>query len=120
VKKGSSVEHYAVLGVAQAASQAEVKQAYRQLALKHHPDKAPKPELRDIAESLFKHVSASYAVLSDVAGGECKPMPVHPICPYPHSASLAMSCALYSEQPLDRRSPSSSFSMRLYEHSRSR
>ena len=45
VRKGSSVDHYAVLGVSQSASQAKVKQAYRQLALKHHPDKAPKAEL---------------------------------------------------------------------------
>ena len=67
VKKGSSIDHYAVLGLGQAASQVEVKQAYRQLALKHHPDKAPKPELRDVAESLFKHVAQAYAVLSDVA-----------------------------------------------------
>ena len=67
VKKGSSIDHYAVLGLGQAASQAEVKQAYRQLALKHHPDKAAsKPELKDAAESLFKHVAQAYAVLSDV------------------------------------------------------
>ena len=65
VRKGSSVDHYAVLGVSQSASQAKVKQAYRQLALKHHPDKAPKAELRDAAEGLFKAVAQAYAVLSD-------------------------------------------------------
>ena len=67
VKKGSNIDHYAVLGLSQAASQAEVKQAYRQLALKHHPDKAPKAELRNVAESLFKNIAQAYAVLSDVA-----------------------------------------------------
>ena len=67
VRKGSSVDHYAVLGVPQSASQAKVKQAYRQLALKHHPDKAPKAELRDAAEGLFKHVAQAYAVLSDAS-----------------------------------------------------
>jgi hypothetical protein len=67
VKKGAVLDHYAVLGLAQSASGAEVKQAYRQLALKHHPDKAPKPELRDVAEGLFKHIAQAYAVLSDVS-----------------------------------------------------
>ena len=67
VRKGSSVDHYAVLGVSQSASQAEVKQAYRQLALKHHPDKAPKAELRETAEGLFKAVAQAYAVLSDAS-----------------------------------------------------
>ena len=64
-RRGQSADHYAVLGVGKRASAAEVKQAYRQLALKHHPDKAPKPELRETAEALFKHVARAYAVLSD-------------------------------------------------------
>jgi tetratricopeptide (TPR) repeat protein len=66
VRKGSTVDHYAVLGLEPAASTAAVKQSYRQLALKHHPDKASKSELRDVAEALFKHVAAAYTVLSDV------------------------------------------------------
>ena len=47
------------------ASGSEIKQAYRQLALKMHPDKAPKPELRSAAEAMFKHVAQAYATLSD-------------------------------------------------------
>ena len=65
VKKGASADHYAVLGLHAQATPAEVKTAYRQLALKHHPDKAPKPALRPVAESLFKHVAQAYATLSD-------------------------------------------------------
>ena len=61
VKKGTTCDHYAVLGVGHEASGSEIKQAYRQLALKMHPDKAPKPELRSAAEAMFKHVAQAYA-----------------------------------------------------------
>ena len=61
-------DHYAVLGVQSSATAAEIKQAYRKLALRHHPDKAPAaPPLRAAAEALFKHVAQAYAVLSDAA-----------------------------------------------------
>ena len=67
-QKGSSIDHYAVLGVQSSATAAEIKQAYRKLALRHHPDKAPaEPPLRAAAEALFKHVAQAYAVLSDAA-----------------------------------------------------
>ena len=65
VKKGTTCDHYAVLGLGHEASGSEIKQAYRQLALKMHPDKAPKPELRSQAEAMFKHVAQAYATLSD-------------------------------------------------------
>ena len=38
VKKGTTCDHYAVLGLGHEASGSEIKQAYRQLALKMHPD----------------------------------------------------------------------------------
>ena len=68
VQKGSGVDHYAVLGLNAAATAAEIKQAYRKLALRLHPDKAPAaPPLRAAAEALFKHVAQAYATLSDAA-----------------------------------------------------
>lgn len=50
--------YYGLLGVSRSATDAEIKKAYRKLAMKHHPDRGGDPEL-------FKQVAEAYAVLSD-------------------------------------------------------
>jgi molecular chaperone DnaJ len=56
------VDYYELLGVRPNATTDEIKSAYRQLALKYHPDRNPGDRL---AEEEFKKVSEAYQVLSD-------------------------------------------------------
>jgi len=52
---------YEILGVPKNSSLDEIKNAYRRLALKFHPDRNKSPE----AEEKFKEISEAYAILSD-------------------------------------------------------
>ena len=68
VKNGcTSCEHYSVLGLHSRATKADVTKAYKSLALKFHPDKAPSDAVRPASEALFKRVAEAYAVLKDTA-----------------------------------------------------
>jgi len=54
-------DYYSVLGVAKKASEDDIKQAYRRLARKYHPDVSKE----DKAEDKFKNVQEAYEVLKD-------------------------------------------------------
>jgi molecular chaperone DnaJ len=54
-------EFYALLGVARDATEADIKKAYRKLAMEYHPDRNPAPE----AEVRFKEITEAYEVLRD-------------------------------------------------------
>jgi len=55
-------DYYAILGVSRSADEKEIKQAYRKLARKYHPDVNPKDKT---AEAKFKEISEAYEVLGN-------------------------------------------------------
>jgi curved DNA-binding protein len=57
-----ATDYYKTLGVDKSASDAEVKKAYRKLAMKYHPDHTKGDKA---SEEKFKKISEAYAVLSD-------------------------------------------------------
>lgn len=60
----TKADYYQVLGVEKTASEAEIKKAFRRMAMKYHPDKNQGDK---VAEEKFKEVQEAYEVLSDAS-----------------------------------------------------
>ena len=55
-------DYYQILGITKGANEADIKKAYRKLALEHHPDRNKGDKT---SEEKFKEVTKAYEVLSD-------------------------------------------------------
>lgn len=65
-KKAKKKDYYKILNVEKGADDKTIKKAYRELAMKWHPDKnSGSEEERTHAERQFKDVSEAYHILSD-------------------------------------------------------
>jgi len=60
----SKRDYYEILGISKSASADEIKKAYRNLALKYHPDRVTADKKKE-AEERFKEISEAYEVLMD-------------------------------------------------------
>ncbi|WP_371378995.1 DnaJ C-terminal domain-containing protein [Sporomusa aerivorans] len=58
------VDYYEILGIVKTATEKEIKQAYRKLARKHHPD-LHQGDAKKQAEEKFKQINEAYEVLGD-------------------------------------------------------
>jgi molecular chaperone DnaJ len=57
-------DYYEILGLSRGASEADLKKAYRRMAMKHHPDRASGDDKKN-AEHKFKEINEAYQILSD-------------------------------------------------------
>lgn len=64
LKRSKEKDYYKILGISRRADSKVIKKAYRELALKWHPDKHQEAE-KEAAEKQFQLVAESYEVLSD-------------------------------------------------------
>jgi DnaJ-class molecular chaperone len=58
-------DYYQILGIPENSSQEDIKNAFRKLAFKYHPDKNPGNEKQ--AEEKFKEINEAFSVLSDAS-----------------------------------------------------
>ena len=69
----SKRDYYEVLGVTKGSQEAEIKKAYKRLAMKHHPDR--NKDDKEAAEKKFKEIQEAYSVLSDEAESPALSLP---------------------------------------------
>ena len=55
-------DHYQILGLSQTATAAQIRTAFKRLAMQYHPDRNPG---NPMAEEIFKQVNEAYHILSD-------------------------------------------------------
>ena len=65
LKQAKHVDYYEILGVSKQASISEIKEAYRSMVRKWHPDRYPDKEQKKKAEAMMKKINTAYEILTD-------------------------------------------------------
>jgi curved DNA-binding protein CbpA len=103
--RGAEPDPYAVLGVPRNASEREIREAYRALVARYHPDRHQDNPLKDLASEKLAEVNRAYATLSNASRrsafdaaprtGRAPPAPgVPPVNPFRFSKLAALLLVL--------------------------
>ena len=63
---------YEILGVSESASDEEIKEAYRKLAKKYHPDRYIDDGLKEMATEKMQQINEAYDAIKDIRAGKGK------------------------------------------------
>jgi len=85
-------DYYEILGISRSASSEEIKKAYRQAALKYHPDRNPGNKE---SEEKFKEAAEAYSVLIDPEKGSFMIVMAIRVCRARAIRALAVSIRLF-------------------------
>ena len=64
------IDPYKVLGISPSATNEEVKNAYRELAKKYHPDNYVGSPMADVAEEKMKEINEAYDTILEIRAGK--------------------------------------------------
>eukprot|EP00817_Percolomonadidae_sp_ATCC50343_P005763 CAMPEP_0117426582 /NCGR_PEP_ID=MMETSP0758-20121206/6649_1 /TAXON_ID=63605 /ORGANISM="Percolomonas cosmopolitus, Strain AE-1 (ATCC 50343)" /LENGTH=356 /DNA_ID=CAMNT_0005211801 /DNA_START=405 /DNA_END=1475 /DNA_ORIENTATION=- len=64
-RMASRKDYYKILGVSRSATKRDIKNAFRKLTRKHHPDRVQDPEKKKKAEKKFQEINEAYELLKD-------------------------------------------------------
>ena len=92
---------YKVLGVSPSATDEQIKDAYRQLARKYHPDNYVNNPLSDLATEKMKEINEAYDAITKQrsGGGGYQQQPTQPVPPVPQNTQPYGTSQLFGNQP---------------------
>jgi curved DNA-binding protein CbpA len=64
------MDPYEILEIPRTATEAEIKAAYKRLAMKYHPDRYSDNPLRELAEEKLREVNVAYDMLTKGGGAQ--------------------------------------------------
>lgn len=118
-KRNLSGNRYQILGLTNAASQSEIRRAYRILARRYHPDLNPNTD----SAKIFREIAEAYSILSDPEKRKLYDMEINQLDSFsnnPLNSAFFEESFLKAEEALKRKQGESAYKRAKQEHQSSR